>query len=259
MADDPDDDDPEALPFDRDERASEPWLIYDSVCIGPGARDLVSTWFNTWSEFGRQVSNLSWFKAARQGVPTWASNVTGEREDFSLFFFQFGCEIWAPPTGDGLITNPLDAFFMPGEWARLITQFMQLRLKMANTDIVLEFPAAHAPGAVGVDGQRTDGAATPAVVPPSNGQLLVSNSWHFPEERAIPRQGSFEVIGEIGEPASAFFRALPATAGPGTKGVFIPNPNPAEPPTILEFPMWYILRTWFRGKRHAQIRGNYQK
>lgn len=246
--------------FTSNERAAEPWLLYDSIVIGPGAKAMVNTWFDNWAEFAKLLGKLTFFGTKRAGAPDWATNVAGEREDYSMFFYQYGIELIAPMAGNSAITSVLDAQFMPMEWAGLLTTFSSVELKQANTDVVLKLPTAHAPGAVGVDGRRIEGAAIPASVPGSNGQLLISNSWHFAEERAIPRQGSWDVTMKIEEPAETFFKSLPATAGPGYKQVLLPPPaGTTTPPTLIQIPNWYVMRMWFRGKRHTQLRGAYEK
>ncbi len=244
--------------FTTDERAQEPWLMYDSIVIGRGAKDKVNSWFNTWGEFAKQVNKLEWFGKKRDGVPDWASNITGEREDFSLYFYQFGVELIAPMSGVAEQTASPDVAFMPMQFAYLLSTYMSLSMTQANTDVTLQLPTAHAPGGVGVDARRVDGAATPAAIPGSNGQLIISNSWHFAAERAIPRQGSWNVKGVIDEPAADFFKELGATAGggPGFQQLVISDPGVVR--NVL-LPNWYVIRLWFRGKRNAQLRGAYKK
>jgi hypothetical protein len=241
--------------FTENERAAEPWLLYDSIVIGPGAKEQVPSWYNTWAEFAKALGKLVFFGQKRQGAPDWATNVGGEREDYSMFFYQYGIEMIPPMAGNSAQTSVLDAQFMPMEFPSILATYASVELKQASTDVVLKLPTAHAPGAVGIDARRIDSAAIPAVIPGSNGQLMISNSWHFAEERAIPRQGSWDVTMKIENPAEDFLKSIPATAGPGFKQVALPG----DPIVILEFPNWYVIRMWFRGKRHTQLRGAYQK
>jgi len=232
----------------RDLRASEPWLIYDSICIGPGAGDVDNGWFNSWTEFAAAGDKLKWFFGARKLAPKWATNVSGEREDFSLYLYQGMFEIVVPPGVSGLDRSGVDQTVVPLLVPYLLSTFLSMQMKLGGVDVTLVLPASHLPASTGIVGGRTDGAAGPTSVPGSVGVPAAQNTWKFAEPQSIPRQGRWSMEGFLDEPARGFLRNL---EGPSAKQV----PAVVAGGDTAVFPNWTVLRVSMRGYRNVQLRG----
>ena len=94
-------------------RSKEQWLRYDSVVIGPGAREVDPTWFNTWAQFA-DAESIRFNAGNRSGnVGLGYTNQTSEREDFAQDIYQTGIEFFSPPGILELEQDNTDALLMP--------------------------------------------------------------------------------------------------------------------------------------------------
>jgi hypothetical protein len=242
----------------RNVRAQEPYLMYDSIVVGPGAAGAngaagITGWYNTWAELAANADKLEWFGVKRTNVPDWASNTAGEREDFSLYIYQAGLEIILPPGAFPLDQSGVDAGLYPLMIPWSLMTYLSLTFTMANVDTTLKLPASHAPASTGLSGAAVDGVAGPVVYPGSSGVPAVQNSWRFAEPWEIPRQGNWRVNGKIERPLTGFLANLP---GPFSKQIVVPPaPGSGTAPTVAEMPNWTVLRMWMRGYRRVQLRG----
>lgn len=240
----------------RDTRVAEQWERYDSVVIGPGARDIDSGWFNDWASFAA-ADKIEFFKQRASSVGDSYSNQGTERTDFAQDFYQTGIEFYAPAGLGELETDLLDQMIMPLFFVRELPNRMPFRVKIADADEIALFPGSHAPSGYGVTGVEASQAPAPMMSPGQQGDAHVSNTWKWPEPVMVPAAGRISVIARIDTPAREFLRQLDGC--PGSKNMPPCGAAQAslnnEPVESILYPNWYMIRVFFRGPRYLQLRG----
>lgn len=235
----------------RNLRSKEQWLRYDSVVIGPGARDADPGWFNTFAEFANADRILFNTGSRSRAVGLEYSNQQSEREDFAQDIYQTGIEFHAPPGILDTESQALDATVMPLLWVTELPNRSSFRITMADTDTIAIIPGIHAPAAVGTSQVATDDSSSNVTIGGQTGTADLRNSWTWPEPVKIPAKGQFAVELRLGEPIRQTLQGLTNT--PGTKTLIESLPNLQV--NQVEYPNWYFIRVWHRGPRYVQLRG----
>lgn len=241
----------------RATRAAEQWERYDSIVVGPGARNVDPGWFNTWADFAN-ADELRWFSQRSSAVGRAYSNQQTERTDWAQDFYQTGIE-WFAPAGLGEREQEiLDSVIMPELFVRELPNRMSFNVTIAESDTIAEFPGSHAPSGYGTTGVEASQAPAPLMVPGQQGDAHVSNTWKWPEPVMLPAQGKITVRARIDQPIRRLLQSL--TSCPGSKmlppcGISAGNDINTNQPVYLEYPNWYVIRVFFRGPRYLQLRG----
>lgn len=226
----------------QDVKVRQPWLKYDSIVIGPGAKTQDTGWFNTWQEFA-SASKISWFGDRSSSVPDWATSDDSDRTDWPYMIHQFGIEFWAPhtlQTRNALLTDN----WAPLYFTQNLPFRLAFRLQLAQTDQILKLPGVHAPGGTGASGTVLDNSPSAMVIPPSNGTQSIKNSWIFPDPVKISTRSLIRLETKVEFPDQQF---LAQAVGPGSQ--FFPV-NAAGDPALLG--NYYIIRAWLRGARYIE-------
>jgi hypothetical protein len=234
----------------RASRVREQWERYDSIVIGPGARDLDKGWFNNWEEFAN-ADEIAWFTGRSSSVGIAFSNQQNERYDYAQDLYQFGIEFIAPYTQGDLVSEPLDAQFFPMYFSKEGPNYMSFEMVLAESDNILKIPGSHAPGGVGLAGVDIDQGASPSVYPGTNGQAHVSNTWKWPSPVMIPAKGSLRVNSRISNPMRRFLTNYSGCPG----NLLVPQCPPDPNGATNTLPLFYVIRVTHRGPRYLQLRG----
>lgn len=240
----------------RDTRVAEQWERYDSVIIGPRARELDQGFFNSWQEFAN-ADKIEFFKSRSGSVGDSYSNQGTERTDYAQDFYQTGIEFFAPIGLGELETDLLDQVIMPSFFVRELPNRMPFRIKIADVDNIATIPGSHAPSGYGVTGIEASQSPAPLFSPGQQGEAHVSNTWKWPEPVMVPAGGRIGVTARIDSPAREFLRELDTCPGfknmppCGAAQASVDN----QPVESIQYPNWYIIRVFFRGPRYLQIRG----
>lgn len=249
---------PEVQADVRQLRSKEQWLRYDSVLIGPGARDIDPTFFNTWAEFVAADSIL--FNAGQRSanVGLAYTNQSSEREDFAQDIYQSGVEFHAPPGIQQFETDQTDALLMPLVFTQELPNRTSFRVEMADTDTIAVVPGIHLPAGVGTTGTATDDSSSDVTIPGHTGTADVRNTWNWPAPIKIPAKGQFNVRMRIDRPWKQCLSNL--INSPGSKVIGIPQPGQGqggqfEESGTFSCPNLYMIRLWHRGPRYVQLRG----
>jgi hypothetical protein len=232
----------------RGMRAEEQWLRYDTVCIGPGAKDIDAGWFNTWEEFAK-ASKIVWGNE-RQDAGDSFSNLSGPQEDFAQVIYQSGVD-FIPPLGMlGFESQLLDSL-LPAIFVRDLPKAMAFHVIQANTDDIAVVPGGHMPGVSGVTGAQFDGAGSLVLDGGQRGTADTRNSWQWPTPLKVPAKSKLQVVSRVDGELRDFFLSLPIT--PGTKTIpFTDSQGELQTTTYQNF---YRIRVWHRGPRFVQLRG----
>lgn len=236
---------PEAAEIIRNSRVGEQWERIDSVCVGPGMRDLDPGWFNNWAQFAA-AEELVWFSRRQANVGRSYVNQDTERTDWAQDIHQTGIEFIAPPGMADRETEEVDGEFTPMMFTRWLPTLMPMNIQLADTDSISMAPANHMPSGYGTDGTFAAGAAAPLVIGGNQGRPTVSNSWKWPEPLMLPAQGKLTVRARIDQPLRGFLANL---QGPGSKIVLDANQVERLLPNI------YTIKIFHRGPRFLQFRG----
>lgn len=223
-------------------KVRQPWLKYDSIVIGTGAKTQDTGWFNVWSEFAT-ASKVQWFTDRNSSVPDWATSDDSDRTDWPYEVHQFGIEFWAPAFTEQR-NNILTDNYMPIVFTQQLANRLAFRLQLAQTDIILKIPGPHAPGAVGPYGLVMDNMPAGTVSPPTNGEPQIANSWKFPDPVKISMRSTIKLETRVEWPDQQF---LSAVTGPGAQ-VFPVN----AVGDVSSLPNLYIIRAWLRGARYIE-------
>ena len=221
-------------------KVRQPFLKYDSIIIGPSAKDLDAGFFNDWPAFSRS-STIKWFVDRSSSVPNWASSSNTDRSDWAFEIHQAGIEFMSPAANTLVNTNATDNW-MPEMFSTKLVEQMCFEFQVADTDMVLKIPGVHAPAGVGASGLIYDGSTTANVHPATNGVPTISNSWKFPDPLKVSMRSMMTVQSRMEEPLNTTFSNI---TGPGNK--FVPNGAAAGGFTFT--PCWYVIRVWLRGAR----------
>ncbi len=233
-------------------RSEEQWLRYDTICIGKGAKQVNTNWFEDFATFAG-ASNLVWFTAGRtKTVGESFCNLSGQSEDFAQRIYQTGIEFIAPPGMLGYTENLADGGIMQTIFEEEFPNYMRFSTKVQNVDEVLQLPGIHQPAGVGVTGQSATGAGALFTVAGHTGDANLRNTWAWPHALGIPSKSKIEVNATVDDPLKTFLLSLPDTL-PGTTNVPVTNADNEVATFALE--NWYRIRIWHRGPRYVQLRG----
>lgn len=224
-------------------KVKQPYLKYDSIIIGPGAKQLDPGYFEDWLTFGRATS-LKWFTDRASAVPNWATSTNTDRSDWPLEVHQGGVEFYAPYVDRQVNINITDNF-MPQIFTTKLPVEMEFNFQIADTDLVLKLPGVHAPAGVGPFGIVYDASPAGIIAPAINGEPLINNSWKFPDPMRISTRTTITVSSRVEDPLIGLFTG--GLTGPGFKAYPI---NPAG--QIYNLPNWYVIRVWLRGARFIE-------
>lgn len=234
----------------RKTRVAEQWERYDSVVIGPGANAIDDGWFNTWADFAL-ADELTWFTKRNGGVGASFTNQKTERLDYAQDIFQTGIEFIAPPGLGDRESQILDEQIAPLMFSAMLPAQMSFRVKLADADEIALAPGNHFPAGYGVAGGLVDAAAAPVLLPGTNGQAHVSNTWKWPDPVMLPAQGRIAVFARLDNPLRAALAQLSGVGADATPGhKIIPGPN-----GDILMPNWYVIKVFMRGPRYLQLRG----
>lgn len=243
----------------QDARNREQWLRYDSIVIGPGAKDVNAGWFNNFQEFAN-ADNLTWFTAARNGdVGLAYTNISGTQEDFAQRIYQSGVEFIAP-----IATANFDDAAAEGSgilqsmFVAELSKRMDFRFRIQDTDNVVIAPGIHLPGATGIEGQYGAIQGALAANAGHTGSARVENSWKWPDPLALPAKSKITVSASIAKPIKEWLQQLDNL--PASKSIPVPDGTDADGNPEFKFASmrnWYVIRVWHRGPRYVQFRGTY--
>ncbi len=238
----------------RSLRSKEQWLRYDSVVIGPGAKEVDPTWFDTWAQFAN-AEKIRFNGGNRNGnVGLAYSNQQSEREDFAQDIYQSGIEFFSPPGILDLEQDATDALLMPLIFTQELPRRSSFLFQIADTDTIAVAPGIHMPAGVGTSGGATVNPAADVTPSGVQGTPDVRNTWNWPEPIKIPAQAQFTVTMRLDQPWKRCLLQL--VNSPKSKVIPIPPPEPGqESPGVIVCENWYVIRVWHRGPRYVQLRG----
>lgn len=231
----------------RDIRVTEFYLYYDSVVIGPGARDIDNGWFNSFADFAN-ADTIQWFKGRAGGVGKSYSNTGYDRRDLAIAIDHIGLEFIAPTTAAQYVEQGEEAHAIPSIFAKELPDKLAIEAKVQGLDQVLELPGRRIPAGAGTARELADNLGIGAYYPGNNGEALVSNLLHLPEPWVIPSANTLLFSGRVDQPLRPFLANYTATPGYDN----FPNQPPG---TFTRKPRWYVLRFVLFARRRAQIRG----
>lgn len=228
----------------RDMRAQEWWQRYDSVIIGPGARDRSRGWYNSWADFAN-ASTIKWF-GGREGAGLEWTNQERERTDWAQDLLFTNVE-FVVPTGPGdLYTEPNDAEVMKYLFTGDIANQLTLTTVLAESDEISKAPAIHYPAGWGNAYPALGSVSSPTVLPGPSGEPNINNAWKWPEAIMLAAKATLQVNGIVGSPIRDILGSLP---GPGFRRI------PTAGGSFVDLPCWYAIRITFSGPRYLQLRG----
>lgn len=236
----------------RKVRSREQWLRYDSIVIGPGARQVNGTWFDNFQQFA-DADRLTWFTGARnREVGLSYSNIAGDTEDFAQMIYQSGIEFIAPIGATGTDTVGIENVgVLQNLFVNELPKRMAFTVRMMDTDDVLIAPGIHMPGAVGTSGQTGLVSSAISFQAGQTGDPNIRNSWSWPEPLEVPARSKIQLTARIDKPVKNLLLAL--DQAPGFKNYPIPLAN--NEVGFEAVPNWYVIRIWHRGPRFVQLRG----
>lgn len=229
----------------RDKRSREQWTRYDSIVIGVGSSRLSRGFYESWADFAN-ADRLLWFSGRDGGAGSAFTNQTTERTDWAQDLYQTRVEFVTPPGMGQLETEPTDAEIAPILFAQALPSSLALSVTLAESDEIARAPAVHFPSGLGNAFPVVSAAAAPTVIPGTNGEPHISNSWKWPEPITLAAKSKLTVSGLIDQPIRAALQNLP---GPGFKRI------PIGGGLFYDLPNWYVLRISFVGPRYLQLRG----
>jgi hypothetical protein len=235
-------------------RNREQWVRYDSIVIGPGARDEDAGWFNNWSDLAG-AEELTLFADQRgQANKAWVN--TSEREDWAQQIYGMWAEFIAPTSDLRQLTNAFD-FNFAAWWTSEVPRSTYLTVNLADQDNILKIPASYAPGGHGTTELRIDGAAAPSINPGLNGSALWRECWQWPIPLGIPATKRVGVSLKLDK--RIFNPLVGLTNAPGN--TVFSTVDPLNPLNIIlrSIPNRFIIRVGLLGPRYAQLRGAYSQ
>lgn len=232
-------------------RNKEQWARYDSVVIGPGARNEDGGWFDNWQQFAAVEDEIKLFAKARQNANPAYSN-TSEREDWAQLVYGMWAEFLAPVSDSRQLTNNLD-LDLARWWTNEVPRGLFMSVKMQDTDQVLAIPGSYAPAGHGATELRVDGASAPTVSPGNSGSSAVGQCWQWPLPLGVPALKRIQVGLRFDK--RIFQRISFASNAPGFTTWVAPDPNNPFGNIITNIPNRFILRVGFFGPRFVQLRG----
>lgn len=236
-------------------RNKEQWCRYDSVVIGPGARDEDPGWFNNWQQFAAVQDEIKLFAGPRQNVNPAYSN-SGEREDWAQMVYGMWGEFLAPVTDTRQLTNQLDAD-LARWWTNEVPRATYLTVKLQDTDQILSIPATYAPAGHGATELRVDGASAPTINPGNSGSSQVGQCWQWPIPLGVPALKRIQVGLKFDR--RIFSSIAYASNAPGFTTWVGQDPNNPFNFIISNIANRFVLRVGLFGPRFVQLRGAYSQ
>lgn len=236
-------------------RNKEQWARYDSVVIGPGARDEDPGWFNNWTEFAAVQDEIKLFAGARKNANPAYSN-SGDREDWAQLVYGMWAEFLCPVSDSRQLTNPLD-LDLARWWTTEVPRGLYLTVKLQDTDQILSIPATYAPSGHGGTELRVDGASAPTVSPGNNGSAQVGQCWQWPIPIGVPAVKRIQVGLKFDR--RIFSRIAFASNAPGFTTWVAPDPGNPFGFIITNIPNRFVMRVGLFGPRFVQLRGAYSQ
>lgn len=241
----------------RKVRAREVWIRYDSIVIGPGAKQINNKWFESFAEFAN-ADNLVWFDGSRTRSDGLAyCNISGDTEDWAQMIYQSGIEFIAPIGSAGFDAIGIeDNGIMQNLFVNELPKRMSLTVNMMDTDDVSIAPAIYYPPGVGTSGQTGLVASAISFQAGQTGTPEVRNTWSWPEPLEVPARSKIQMFGRIDKPIQGFLRELDNV--PGFKTLPVPLTAAGGDLQVsrnVQLRNWYVLRAWHRGPRFVQLRG----
>lgn len=230
----------------RRTRASEPWTVFDTVCIGQGCRGIDPGWFNNWNEFAR-TQKVVWFRSRSSSVDQAYTNKGFDKLDYAYDIHLIRCEFIAPP---GFAENDsvgMDAQQMPILFQTSFPNMMSGEVILMQTDPILIVPFSHIPSGVGNTWANIAAPAAPTTLAGTQGHPSVGNGYIIPGGLMMAANSSLQINGFIAEPLKSFLMSLPTTM-PGNSVFTSGELN-------LPFEKRYMIRISLIGERYVQLRG----
>lgn len=237
-------------------RNKEQWARYDSINIGPGARDEDPAWFDNWDQVSR-AQQIILFNDSRDNVNKAYSN-TSEREDWAQLIYGMWAEFLAPVSDLRELTNEFDQAFARW-WTSEVPRSTFLEVSLQDTDNVLKIPATYAPAGHGPTELRVDGASAPTLNPGNNGSAGAPgpNSWLWPLPLGIPAVKKINVQLTVARRIFQQLRGI--TNAPGYTQWAVQDPDDPMNTIIIPVPNRFTIRVGFLGPRFTQLRGAYSQ
>lgn len=234
----------------RSLRAEEQWERYDTICIGPGARDVNGSWFDNLADFA-EADSLVWNDGTRtRQVGLAYCNQSGDTEDWAQKVYQSGIDFEAPTGILGAEAAAIEGGALQQIFMRDLPEMMAFSIVVQDTDTMLEVPGGHMPSAAGVSGQSMNGAGFLIADAGQRGTGDLRNTWSWPNPLELPAKSKIRVQARIDRPIREFLRQLDTV--PTTKTLVVPDGTGTKTVTYRN---WYRIRVWHRGPRFVQLRG----
>ena len=241
---------PDLADIIRAVRNKEQFQRYDTVAVGPTARQFDDGWFDTFAAMAR-ASTIGMFSGRNEQVGEAYTNQTTERYDYAQDIYSFSIELIAPVGLGDFDEQATDTVFWPQYWITQVAAQMSVVVKLADADTILTCPLTHVPASVGPSGLTATDTAGPIVVPGTNGIGYFKNAWVWPEPIMVPAKGRISCNFALANPLKEFLLLYPNS--PGNKQVPQVPPGPQGQTNTL--PNWFLIRGTFRGPRYLQLRG----
>lgn len=244
-------DDQELLEQMRNLRDRQPWVLYDSVVVGPGA-GRIQGWHNTYGSFAG-ADELRFNDGTRtegNAGPIYC-NQNGDTQDWAMDIYQTKVEFIAPFGWEEMESNAFDAGAGPFFWLQELPARSVFQVKLADSDEMLRVPGVMLPSNMGVEGAAVAGAASTFALPGHTGHAALTQGWLWPQPLEVPAKGKIATIMRLGTPIKQFYQAL--TALPATKNITVPLA--AGGFQVVPYPNWYVIRVSHWGARSVQLRG----
>lgn len=241
------------------ENVGEPWLLYDSVLIGPTQKDRARGWYEDFAALGA-AGNVNFFNVRNRSTTHPAYNDFDASDDVPFVFWAYsiGIEFWSMPISD--TGEDVGGFLRPVDWSENYMKFnaevpthsgLEFQVKQ---DIVLEAPCLALPAGAGINGftrplysLASSPNNTGTFQNLTNGVPGIQNRWPFKHPIGIPRDANIRATVKLSQIAT---RLLESMDGPGTitLGPLVTDPqvNSCAGITLSLF-----------GKREVQQRGAY--
>lgn len=233
----------------RKVRSVEFFLYYDSIVIGPGARSIEPSWFETFQQFA-DADRLTFFAGRNGSAGLGYYNTRFDRRDQAYYIDHMGIEFIAPGAPRVYCEQGAEAHSIPFLFGQVLPDHLGLEMTQQAADTVLQIPARRAPAGAGAVRQFADGLGLGAYYPGGNGEALSNNLLHFPEPRKVPASTTVEIVGRIDTPLRAALQAFAASPG------FANYPSFPDG-TFVRMANWYTIRIVLICRRRLQVRAGY--
>lgn len=243
---------PEVAAQIRNTRVAEPFVLVDTVVIGPGARDRDPGWFNNWAQLA-EASEIVWHTRRNPNVGKAYTNRPNERLDYAFDLFRMAIDFYGPT---GIARHELDytdAVPMPLLFGDELPRDMSFSLDISGTDNLLEIRGDKAPAGGGSSGLVINGSPGSIIHPSQNGTPYFRNMFAFPEPVMVPAGATLTVTSRINDPIKAYLAKL--TNSPGNKLLPLGLDAAGGPQQFHFYPNWYRIAVFYIGARYLQLRG----